>query len=103
MEDDALVGVKSSARRLGASAPAAILAFYALCALLAAAAGLSAGLGPLFWPMLALYALQLFWQARRVRVDDGALALRLFKSNRAAGLILFLAFIAGAWRSGGLG
>ena len=103
MEDDALVGVKSSARRLGPRAPAAILGFYALCALLALAAGAAAGLGPLFWPLAALYALQLLWQARRVRVDDGALALRLFKSNREAGLILVLAFVAGAWRGGGPG
>jgi 4-hydroxybenzoate polyprenyltransferase len=98
MEDDALVGVKSSARRLGTGAPAAIGGFYALCALLAGAAGLAAGLGPGFWALLGVYAVQLFWQARRVKVDDGALALALFKSNRTAGLILVLAFAVGAWR-----
>jgi 4-hydroxybenzoate polyprenyltransferase len=98
MEDDALVGVKSSARALGARAPGAILGFYLLCVVLAAAAGLAADLGPLFWPLIVVYAAQLFWQARRVRVDDGALALELFKSNRTAGLILAAAFAAGAWR-----
>ena len=98
MEDDALVGVKSSARRLGGGAPAAIGGFYALCALLAGAAGVVAGLGPGFWALLALYAIHLAWQARRVKVDDGSLALALFKSNRTAGLILVLAFAVGAWR-----
>jgi 4-hydroxybenzoate polyprenyltransferase len=98
MEDDALVGVKSSALRLGEKAPAAILGFYLLCVLLAVAAGLAGSLGLLFWPLVVLYAAQLFWQARRVHVDDSPLALKLFRSNREAGLILVLAFAAGAWR-----
>jgi len=102
MEDDALVGVKSSARRLGARAPAAVLGFYGVTAVLALAAGAAARLGPLFLPLLALYAAQLAWQARRLRLDDGPLALKLFKSNREAGLILFLAFALGQWRPGAL-
>ena len=102
IEDDALVGVKSSARRLGAKAPQGVAIFYALCVLLAAAAAATARLGPLVWPFLLAYALQLFWQARRLKVEDGTLALKLFKSNREAGLILFLGLIAGLWRHGGL-
>jgi 4-hydroxybenzoate polyprenyltransferase len=101
MEDDALAGVKSSARRLGARAPGAVFGFYAMTVALALAAGVWAGLGPLFWPLLALYALQLAWQARSLRLDDGPLALKLFKSNREAGLILFLAFALGQWRAHG--
>ena len=100
MEDDALVGVKSSALRLGRQAPPAILMFYGLCVLLALAAGFVARLGPLFWPFAALYGIHLVWQSRRLKIEDGPLALRLFKSNREAGLILFLAFAAGAWRHG---
>jgi 4-hydroxybenzoate polyprenyltransferase len=99
MEDDALAGVKSSARRLGAGAPRAILIFYGLTALLAFAAADAAHLGPVFLAFGVLYALHLFNQARQVRIDDGAGALRLFKSNRAAGLILFLGLIAGLWRA----
>ena len=102
MEDDALIGVKSSARRLGAGAPQGVRLFYGLCVLLAVAAAGAAGLGPLFLPLAGAYALQLFRQARRLDVDDGAGALRLFKSNRTAGLLLFVAFIAGLWRHGGL-
>ena len=104
MEDDALVGVKSSALRLGARAPAAVLVFYGLAVVLALAAAAMAGLGPLFLPLAGLYALHLSWQAARLRIEDGRGALRLFQSNRGAGLILFLAFVAGLWRhTGGLG
>ena len=102
MEDDALVGVKSSARRLGAKAPQGVAIFYAICVLLAAAAAAAAHLGPLVLPFLIVYAAHLFWQARRLDVDDGSLALRLFKANREAGLILFFGLIAGLWRHGGL-
>ncbi|HEY5412064.1 MAG TPA: 4-hydroxybenzoate octaprenyltransferase [Caulobacteraceae bacterium] len=102
MEDDALVGVKSSALRLGAGAPRAVALFYAASVLLAAGAALVAGLGPLVLPFLAAYALHLFWQARRLKVEDGPLALKLFKANREAGLILFFGLMAGLWRHGGL-
>ena len=96
IEDDAMVGVKSSARRLGAHVPRGVAAFYALAVACAAAAGALAGLGPLFWPALATFALHLAGQARRVKTDDSALALRLFKSNRDAGLILLSAILLGA-------
>jgi 4-hydroxybenzoate polyprenyltransferase len=98
LEDDALAGVKSSARRLGAGAPRAVALFFALAALLALAAGAAAGLGPLFYLGWVLYAAHFAWQARRVRVDDPTGALRLFWANRDAGLILFAAFVLGAWR-----
>jgi 4-hydroxybenzoate polyprenyltransferase len=96
IEDDAMVGVKSSARRLGANVPRGVALFYGLAVACAAAAGWLAGLGPLYWPGLAACALHLAWQARRVRTDDPALALRLFKSNRDAGLILLAAIGLGA-------
>ncbi|OYX35458.1 MAG: 4-hydroxybenzoate polyprenyltransferase [Caulobacterales bacterium 32-69-10] len=95
LEDDALAGVKSSARRLGASAPKAILRFYALAALLALAAGVAAGMGLWFYLLWALYAAHFGWQARKVRIDDPAGALKLFKSNRDAGLLLFVGFLLG--------
>jgi 4-hydroxybenzoate polyprenyltransferase len=98
LEDDALVGVKSSARRLGSSAPRGVLTFYGICALLAFAASMAARLGPLFAAFALVYAVHLFRQAARVRIDDGSQALRLFKSNRTAGLILFAGLIAGLWR-----
>ena len=98
LEDDALAGVKSSARRLGAKAPRAIAVFYALSLMLAFAAAGAAGSGPLFLPVFALYAVHLMMQASRVQVDNPVRALVLFKSNSLAGLLLFAAFAAGAVR-----
>ena len=98
LEDDALAGVKSSARRLGRGVRRGVAVFYALAALLALASVMSGALGPLAYVGVGLYALHLGRQGLGVRIDDGARALRLFKSNRDAGLILFAALAAGAWR-----
>ena len=99
LEDDALAGVKSSARRLGAAAPQAVLAFYIVAIGLALSCGDIAGLGPVYPFVVLIYAAHLVWQSRRLRVDDPAAALTLFKSNRDAGLVLFLAMMAGSWHA----
>jgi 4-hydroxybenzoate polyprenyltransferase len=96
MEDDALVGVKSSARRLGGQVRQGVAIFYGLAAALALASVLTARLGAVSLVGVGVYAGHLLWQARRVQPGDGALALRLFKSNRWAGFILFLALAAGS-------
>ncbi|MGZ8362897.1 MAG: 4-hydroxybenzoate octaprenyltransferase [Caulobacteraceae bacterium] len=96
MEDDALAGVKSSARRLGARAPEAVLGFYAMSFALVLAMAFTAHLGALFLPVSALLLLHLVWQGASLRLDDPTQALKLFKSNREAGLLLLLAIIAGA-------
>jgi 4-hydroxybenzoate polyprenyltransferase len=96
IEDDAMVGVKSSARRLGSRVGSGVFAFYLVAFLLVAWAGVLAGLQLGFWLGLAVWASHLFRQARAVRADDPALALRLFRSNRDAGFILLSAIILGA-------
>jgi 4-hydroxybenzoate polyprenyltransferase len=92
-EDDALVGVKSSARRLGRWAPLGVGLFYLLALL---------GWGAALWSVrpewLALLPLlpamlHLLGQAIRADPNDGELALRLFRSNRTAGLLVFLAML----------
>ena len=95
LEDDALVGVKSAARRLGAGAPPVILIFYLTSLTILLGMGAVAGLGSVYYLGLIAYGLMLARQARRVRLDDGPLALRLFKSNAWAGLVLMLAIVAG--------
>jgi len=100
VEDDALAGVKSSARRLGEKAPRAVASFYLLALAFALAASVVAGLGLGFSIGLIGMAIHLGLQARRVRIDDGALALKLFRSNTGAGLILFAAIVAGSWVPG---
>ena len=98
LEDDALAGVKSTARRLGKAAPKAIAGFYVACAALALLAGVSTNPGPLFYPLWLAFALHLGWQARGVDIKDGAGALKLFRANRDAGLLLFAGFALGAVR-----
>ena len=102
LEDDALAGVKSSARRLGGRLREAVLGFYIGAFVLAVAAAWSGGLGPLFLPPAGLYALHLSLQASRIDVGDPAGALKLFKSNAVAGLLLFAALVAGVWQPAGL-
>ena len=98
LEDDALAGVKSSARRLGGAAARGVLIFYLIAIALTLAVGVSARLGPGFDLLALVYGLQLIRQPMRLKLDDPMGALALFKSNRDAGLILLAALIAGAWR-----
>jgi len=93
IEDDALVGVKSSARRLGSKAPLGIGIFYAVALVLWAAAIWA--IRPDWLALLALMpaALHLANQALRADPNDGELALKLFRSNRICGLLVFLAML----------
>jgi 4-hydroxybenzoate polyprenyltransferase len=95
IEDDALAGVKSSARRLGGRVRAAVWAFYGASLALALAAGWAAGLEPRYYGLALAFAVQLAAQPLRLQPDDPALALRLFKSNTWAGLVLFIAILGG--------
>ena len=94
-EDDALIGVKSSARRLGDRTRPALAAFYAIAAALFAAAGLQAGLGWAFYVALAAAALQLSWQVARIDIDRPADCLTKFRSNRIVGWLLLAGIVAG--------
>ena len=98
LEDDALIGVKSSARRLGRAAPTAVMAFYVTAIALALAVGWLGDLGWHFWPGLALFAASLVYQTLGLRVDDPAGALKRFNANTLCGALLFLAIAAGFWR-----
>ncbi len=94
-EDDALIGVKSSARRLGAATRPWLYAFYAVAVALIGVAGSLAGLAWPFYLGLGLAAAQLAWQAARVDIDAPADCLATFKSNKWLGLIVFAAIVAG--------
>ncbi|MBW8902844.1 MAG: 4-hydroxybenzoate octaprenyltransferase [Bradyrhizobium sp.] len=95
-EDDALIGIKSTARLFGARTGLALNVFYGLAVVLIGAAVAVAGAGALAWVGLAAFAAHLAWQIKRLRIDDPALCLRLFKSNRDAGLLLFAGLLADA-------
>jgi 4-hydroxybenzoate polyprenyltransferase len=95
-EDDALIGVKSTALLFGARTQSALIVFYALAVVLIGAAFALAGAGWPAWIGLAAFAAHLVWQIRRLEISDPALCLRLFKSNRDAGLLLFAGLLADA-------
>ena len=94
-EDDALVGVKSTARLFGARTAPFLAGCYGGMLLLLALAGWLAGLGRGFYPALALPALLLGRQVVALDIDDPALCLRLFKANREAGLAVAAALLLG--------
>ena len=87
IEDDAMVGVKSSARRLGKHAQTGVSLFYGMAVVLTGFAGHMVGLPPLFFGGLLVVTLHLFSQVARMRLDDGPGALKLFKANRTTGLL----------------
>jgi len=96
-EDDALIGVKSTARLFGTRTRLALICFYALAVLLIGLSGAAAGTGVVFMLGCILFGAHLGWQIERLDIDDPDLCLRLFKSNRDAGLILFAALIGDAF------
>jgi 4-hydroxybenzoate polyprenyltransferase len=94
-EDDALIGVKSTALRFGKQIRPAVAMIYLLCIALAALAGYVAAGTPGATATI-LFALHLMQQVIRLHPEKGNLALLLFRSNRDAGVLLFAgwAFIA---------
>jgi 4-hydroxybenzoate polyprenyltransferase len=95
-EDDALIGVKSTARLFGTRTRPVLLGCYALAVLLIGLAGAAAEAGPVFVFGCILFGAHLGWQVDRLDINDPEQCLRLFKSNRDAGLILFAALIGDA-------
>jgi 4-hydroxybenzoate polyprenyltransferase len=93
IEDDALVGVKSSARRLGGKAALGVGIFYAVAIFLWGSAIWTVRPDRLALVALAPAALHLANQALRADPSDGDGALKLFRSNRSCGLLVFLAML----------
>lgn len=95
VEDDALIGVKSTARLFGENSPRILAGFALLAVLLLAVAISLTGRNLLIgWIGLAGFAGHLLWQLKIFQPDQNDICLRLFRSNRDAGLVLaiFLAF-----------
>jgi 4-hydroxybenzoate polyprenyltransferase len=95
-EDDALIGIKSTALLFGARTRPALMVFYAMAVALI---GGALWLASARWPAaigLAAFAAHLAWQIARLDISDPALCLRVFKSNRDAGLLLFAGLLADA-------
>lgn len=95
-EDDALVGVKSTALKFGVKSKEWVSVFYAFMLVCLSLALTFSAANVLALPCLALVAAHLFWQIGRWDMDDPASSLKIFKANRDLGfLILMTIFIAG--------
>jgi 4-hydroxybenzoate polyprenyltransferase len=95
-EDDALIGIKSTALLFGARTKPMLVLFYGVAVILIGAAGALAGGGVWFWLGLLAFALHLCWQIVRLDTGDPDNCLRVFKSDRDAGLILFAGLLLDA-------
>jgi 4-hydroxybenzoate polyprenyltransferase len=96
-EDDALIGIKSTALLFGERTKSMLGFFYALAVALIGAAGYTAGAGIVFAIGLLAFAGHLAWQVARLDIDDPDRCLALFKSDRDAGLILFAGMLLDAF------
>jgi 4-hydroxybenzoate polyprenyltransferase len=95
-DDDALIGIKSTALLFGARTKPMLALFYGLAVILIGAAGALAGGGVVFALGLLGFAAHLGWQVVRLDIADPDRCLALFKSNRDAGLILFAGLVLDA-------
>jgi 4-hydroxybenzoate polyprenyltransferase len=95
-EDDALIGIKSTALLFGARTKPMLALFYALAVGLIGAAGFAAGAGGVFAIGLLAFAAHLTWQIIRLDIADPDCCLAVFKSDRDAGLILFAGLLLDA-------
>ena len=95
-EDDALIGIKSTALLFGQNTAPMLASFYGVAVVLIGIAGLMAGGGLIFVLGLIAFAAHLAWQVLRLDVNDPAHCLKQFKSNRDAGLMLFAAMLLDA-------
>ena len=95
-EDDALVGLKSTALLFAENTMPALAVFSSAAVILIGLAGYAAGAGMVFALGLAVFAAHLAWQIARIEIADPESCLRMFRANRDAGLILFAALVLDA-------
>jgi 4-hydroxybenzoate polyprenyltransferase len=96
-EDDALIGVRSTARLFGERSQSWIDAFYAL-ALICMVAALIIATWKLWMALLLVpTGLHFYWQTRRLDVNDAQRCLTIFRANRDTGLLIAAATVAAGW------
>ena len=95
-EDDALIGIKSTALLFGERTHQALILFYSSAVVLIGVTLYLAGVRWPAWIGLVAFAANLAWQIRRLKIDDPALCKRLFYSNRDAGFLLFAGLLVDA-------
>lgn len=94
-EDDVLIGVKSTALKLGADTTRWLMGFYGAIFAALLLSGYIVSLTLPFYILMAGAGAHLVWQIRSLDIDNADLCLILFKSNKIFGLIVLAAIIAG--------
>ncbi len=95
-EDDALVGLKSTALLFAENTKPALTAFSTAAVVLIGLAGYFAGAGIVFALGLLVFAAHLAWQIVTIDISDPESCLKMFRANRDAGLVLFAALLLDA-------
>ena len=95
-EDDAIVGVHSTARLFGEKTKSALVFLYSGFLVLSLIAFLLAGVPAFAYLGLLLAAIHMFYQIITIDIDNNSECLRLFKSNSTVGCLIFFGLVLGA-------
>ena len=93
-EDDAVIGMKSTALKFGKSTQTWLIGFYGLTIVLLYVVGMLIGAKLIYFTTIGMAALHASWQIGTLKLDDPANCLQRFKSNGVFGLIVFIGFTA---------
>lgn len=93
-EDDAVIGMKSTALKFGESTQNWLIGFYGTTIILLYAAGMLIGAQLIYFTAIGMAALHASWQIGTLKLDDPSNCLVRFKSNGLFGLIIFIGFTA---------
>ncbi len=96
-DDDALIGVKSTARLLGTKTRGWILGFFAAAFTLILAAGFTEHTGWVWVLLLPVAGAHMLWQVRQLDIDNSATCLKLFRANRETGALIAAAMLISTW------
>ncbi len=94
-EDDMLIGVKSSAIKLGSKSKRFVHVAYAIAFALMVAGGIASGLRVVFAAAMLVPGSHLLWQVHSLDIGRPLLCLKLFKCNRDTGALIAIALLLG--------
>ena len=89
-DDDSIAGIRSTPRLFGHATKKMVTLFYVLTLLCLSFAYQLVNTGPLAWAGLLGFCCHLGWQIHHIDLRKPQIALKLFRSNRDAGLIIAL-------------
>jgi 4-hydroxybenzoate polyprenyltransferase len=94
-DDDALIGVKSTALMFGEKTKLWLIFFYSMAGACFLFSGYFSGLKMSYFALMSLPFCHFIYQIRRLDINNGALCLKIFKSNHQFGILFFTAIILG--------